>query len=84
MHSGCIMIGHFKGDADMKSNPDQLLVDEYLYSREQARPFLGGASIATLKRLEHAGVLQPIRRNKTSPTAQVFYTGANIRKAVHG
>jgi hypothetical protein len=63
---------------------DPHLIDEKLYSREAASFWLGGCSTATLKRLEEAGVLKPIRRNKRSPTAQVFYTGANIRNAIRG
>ena len=62
----------------MKSNTDQYLISDYLYPREQARQILGGVSIATLKRLEKASVLKPIRLNKHSPTAQVFYTGVNL------
>jgi hypothetical protein len=80
------MLQHLNGDRDMmmKGSSDQYLVDEKLYAREDASFWLGGCSIATLKRLEQVGVLKPIRRNKTSPTAQVFYTGANIRNAIRG
>jgi len=67
----------------MKSSTDQHLVSDYLYPREQARQILGGVSIATLLRLEKAGLLKPIRLNKRSPTAQVFYKGANLREAMH-
>jgi hypothetical protein len=75
---------HLNGDADMKSSTDQHLVDEYLYPREQARQILGGISIATLLRLERAGVLKAIRLNKRSPTAMVFYQGTNLREAMRG
>jgi hypothetical protein len=68
----------------MKSNNDQYLISDYLYPREHARQILGGISIATLKRLEKASVLKPIRLNKHSPTAQVFYTGVNLREAMRG
>ena len=68
----------------MKSSTDQHLVSDYLYPREQARQILGGISIATLKRLEKASVLKPIRLNRRSPTAQVFYTGVNLREAMRG
>jgi hypothetical protein len=68
------------GDAAMPNNGEQNLIGEYLYPREQARQILGGISIATLVRLEKAGVLKPIRLNKHSPTAQVFYTGFNLRE----
>jgi hypothetical protein len=79
------MLKHPNGGRDMmKGSTDRNLVDERLYPREDASFWLGGCSIATLKRLEQAGVLKPIRRNKASPTAQVFYTGANIRKAISG
>jgi hypothetical protein len=69
---------------DMKSYTDQNLVSDYLYPREHARQILGGISIATLARLEKAGVLKPIRLNKRSPTAQVFYKGRNLREAMGG
>jgi hypothetical protein len=68
----------------MKSSTDQQLVNDYLYPREQARLILGGISIATLARLEKAGVLKPVRLNKRSPTAQVFYTGVNLRELTCG
>ena len=71
----------------MKSNTtttNQLLNDDFFYTREQARPFFGNCSIATLVRLEKEGVLKPIRRNKRSTTAQVLYSGRNIRAAQYG
>jgi hypothetical protein len=68
----------------MNSSTDQHLASDFLYPREQARQILGGVSIATLKRLEKAGVLKPIRLNKRSPTAQVFYTGVNLRELTRG
>jgi hypothetical protein len=68
----------------MKINTDQYLISDYLYPRKQARQILGDISIATLARLEKAGVLKPIRLNKHSPTAQVFYTGSNLREATRG
>jgi hypothetical protein len=68
----------------MKSNTDQYLASDFLYPREQARQILGGVSIATLKRLEKVGVLKPVRLNKRSPTAQVFYTGVNLRELTRG
>ena len=58
------------------------LIDDHLYPREQARPFLGNVSVPTLRRMERDGILKPIRLTKRSPTAQVFYTGANIRTAI--
>jgi hypothetical protein len=61
---------------------DQHLISDFLYPREQARHILGGVSIATLKRLEKVGVLKPIRLNKRSPAAQVFYMGVNLREAM--
>jgi hypothetical protein len=74
----------YSGGAAMPNNTEQNLFSDYLYSREKARHILGGISIATLTRLEKAGVLKPIRLNKHSPTAQVFYTGVNLRETMRG
>ena len=54
----------------MKPNADP---DALLYSREHARKLLGNISIGTLKRLEANGQLTPVRLNRRSPTAHVFY-----------
>jgi hypothetical protein len=54
-------------------------LDALLYSRVQARRLLGNVSIATLKRLEADGQLTPIRLNKRSPVAQVFYRSSQVR-----
>jgi hypothetical protein len=52
-----------------------------LYSRKDAsRLFLGGISVASMKRLEAEGILEPIRLNKHSPSAQVFYRHSNLVK----
>jgi hypothetical protein len=79
-----VIMGSQGRELHMKSNTDQHLVSDYLYAREQARQILGGISIATLKRLEKASALRPIRLNKHSPTAQVFYTGVNLRELTRG
>lgn len=68
----------------MTSITDQHIINDYLYPREQARQVLGGISIATLARLEKAGVLKPIRLNKRSANAQVFYSGNNLRELTRG
>ncbi|HWZ38597.1 MAG TPA: hypothetical protein VNY08_09885 [Bradyrhizobium sp.] len=68
----------------MPNDREQLLFSDHLYPREQARQILGGISIATLVRLEKAGALKPVRLNKRSPTAQVFYTGVNLREITRG
>lgn len=65
----------------MSDSDKPQIIDEQLYPRSVAGQFLGGASIATLRRMEQLGILRPIRRNKHSPTAQVFYTGKNLRAA---
>jgi hypothetical protein len=49
-----------------------------LVTRKQAAEMLGGVSIATIKRLEQAGVLRGKRLNGRSPTAQVFYAYQNV------
>jgi hypothetical protein len=59
------------------SNPT-LASDALLYSREATRQLLGGISIASIKRLELSGGLTPVRLNKRSPTAQVFYRRAQV------
>jgi hypothetical protein len=56
------------------------IVDDHLYPRDEAIPFLGGVSVPTLRRMEREGILKPIRLNKRSPTAQVYYSGKNIRE----
>ena len=62
-----------------KQNTNEL-IDDHLYSREEARPFLGGASVPTQRRMEQEGILKPIRLNKRSPTGQVYYSGRNPRE----
>lgn len=49
-----------------------------LISRKQAAELLGGVTVATIKRLEKAGVLRGRRLNRHSPTAQVFYSYENV------
>ena len=75
------MLKHLNGERDMmKGTEDQHLIDERLYPREAASFWLGGCSVATLKRLETSGILKPIRLNKRSPTGQVYYRGKNLRE----
>ena len=57
---------------------------QLLYSREQARRALGGVSIATLQRLEARGLLKPVRLNKGSPTAKVFYRVSDLAALAQG
>ncbi|MGB3490211.1 MAG: hypothetical protein WBA62_19130 [Xanthobacteraceae bacterium] len=64
------------------SNGQHTIMDDYLYSREQARQILGGISIATLTRLEKAGVLKPVRLNARSPSAKVYYKGISLFEAM--
>jgi DNA-binding transcriptional MerR regulator len=61
--------------------PLTTIVDDHLYPRDEASSFLGGVSVPTLRRMEKQGILKPIRLNKRSPTAQVYYSGRNIRDA---
>ncbi|MBR1234598.1 hypothetical protein [Bradyrhizobium sp. AUGA SZCCT0182] len=61
--------------------PVTTIIDDHLYPRDQAIRFLGGVSTPTLRRMEKEGVLKPIRLNKRSATAQVYYKGKNIREA---
>jgi hypothetical protein len=60
--------------------PLTTIVDDHLYPRDEASSFLGGVSIPTLRRMEQQGILKPIRLNKRSPTAQVYYKGKNLRE----
>ena len=61
-----------------KANPPNLSSSPLLVSRRDAADALGGVSVATLIRLEKQGVLKPVRLNKNSSTAQVFYRGEDI------
>ena len=64
--------------SSFQSSKPALPSETLLYSREATRQLLGGISIASLKRLEHNGELTPVRLNKRSPTAQVFYRRAQV------
>jgi hypothetical protein len=55
-----------------------------LYNRKQASQLLGDISEHKLKQLEQAGDLIPVRLNKHSATAQVFYTHKNLVKLARG
>jgi hypothetical protein len=59
------------------------LIDDHLYSRTEAEPFLGYPSTPTFRKMEREGLLKPIRLSK-GPTAPVHYTGKNIRAAARG
>jgi hypothetical protein len=61
-----------------QSSKSAFAPEALLYSREASRQLLGGISIASIKRLERNGELTPVRLNKRSPTAQVFYRRAQV------
>jgi hypothetical protein len=65
----------------MTKNQSEIF-DDHLYPRKEARAILGGISDPTLRRLEQSGALKAIKLNKTSPSAQTFYLGANLRKLI--
>jgi hypothetical protein len=44
-----------------------------LVSRKDAARLLGNVDVSTIRRLENAGVLHPIRLDPRSPRAQVFF-----------
>jgi hypothetical protein len=50
---------------------------------QQAAEHLGGASIATIRRLEKERRLKPIRLSR-SPTAQVFFKAADVAALIEG
>ena len=50
---------------------------ERLYSRDAARPYLGGISNATFIRLQKTGRLQPVLLTP-SPTGKKLYRGSNL------
>jgi hypothetical protein len=58
--------------------------ERLLYSRKQAAELLGNISLATLKRLEDEGILEPVRLNKRSATGQVFYRHSNLMAVAQG
>jgi len=51
---------------------------ERLYSRDRARPYLGGIHNATMMRLEQAGLLVPIKLNPDAPTGKIHYRGSDL------
>jgi hypothetical protein len=68
----------------IRASAYDVLPDRFLFSRKQAAELLGGVSLATMKRLESEGVLQPVRLNKRSATGQVFYTHDNLMEVAGG
>jgi hypothetical protein len=73
--------GRASASADAAS-PDRA-ASRLLYSRKQTQQLLGDVSIATLIRLERAGILRP-KRLLNSPTGQVFYTHENVVEVARG
>jgi hypothetical protein len=73
-----------KDTASAASSNNQSQPKPLLVSRKQAAELLGGVAIATIKRLEKAGVLRGRRLNRYSPTAQVFYSYDNVVAAATG
>jgi hypothetical protein len=58
--------------------------ERLLYSRKQAAELLGNISLATLKRLEDEGILEPVRLNKRSATGQVSIATATSWRSRKG
>jgi hypothetical protein len=54
-----------------------------LYSRRQAQLLLGGVSVHTMIRWEHAGILRPIKPGN-APTGMTFYSHANLMAVARG
>jgi hypothetical protein len=55
------------------STPSPDLTKPLLVSRREAARLLGGVDLSTIRRLELDGQLRPIRLNKRSPTARVYF-----------
>jgi hypothetical protein len=51
--------------------------DQLLYSRIEAGRLLGGISVASLRRLEEAGVLDPVKLSGKS-AGQVYYRAKQV------
>jgi hypothetical protein len=67
---------------DIPSEPVIAVIGK-IYSRKVASElFLGGISVASMKRMEAEGILKPVRLNKRSATSQVFYTHDNLMKVI--
>jgi|GEM_PF-6933176 len=58
--------------------PDNHVPVRLLFTRKQAAELLGGINHSTLRRLESAGLLKPVRLNP-GPGAMVFYRADNVR-----
>jgi hypothetical protein len=58
--------------------PNTSAPQQLLYTRQQVRVMLGNVSYATVRRLEKAGELKPIRLKRNRPTARVYYKAANV------
>jgi hypothetical protein len=54
---------------------------QLLYSRKQASELLGGINVATIRQLEKAGRLKPIRPSGKK-TGAVFFTAEELMAAV--
>lgn len=57
--------------------------DRLLYSREQVAELLGGISTATVRRMERAGRLHPIRLTGRN-SGQVFFKSEDVLALVQG
>ena len=55
--------------------------DPLLYTREQVATLLGGISTATIRRMERAGRLRPIRLTGRN-TGQVFFKASDVHALV--
>jgi hypothetical protein len=53
-----------------------------LYTRRQTAELLGNVHLATIRRLEKAGRLKPVRLNRNSRLAMVFYRARDVQALV--
>ncbi len=68
---------------DPANEPQSGVPQRLIYSREQVGQLLGGVSVATIRRLELAGRLRPIRLSR-SKAGQVFFRAEDVRAFVEG
>jgi hypothetical protein len=69
--------------APPKKRKERLKVQPLLVSRADAAVMLGGVSVATMVRLEDAGLLHP-KRLMGSPNGTVFYSFKNVTEVAEG
>jgi hypothetical protein len=67
-----------------KSSREKPISRPLVVPRTTTAALLGGVDVSTIRRLEKAGLLTPIRLNKRSATGQVFYSYAEVVALAEG